>query len=99
MDRRDFIETVKSKLDDLDRQIAKMEANIKETGEAASERTSQALEDLRKYRSQMAEKLREAEAAGEDSWSRLEARATEAWDALSRGASDAVDRLRRTGTR
>lgn len=80
--RKGFIESLKSKLDDLDDRIDTLEQKGKEfQGEARKEYDKRLL-DLKEKRLHVDRKLDELRAAGEEKWQGLKIEAEHTWKAL-----------------
>ena len=81
--RRDqFINTLKTKLDELNEQIGKLEDRATEASGKVKERYKDQLEDVRAKRDQLEVKLKEVRAASESELERLKGEADHAWKAL-----------------
>lgn len=81
--RKNFIETLKGRLDDLDARIKKLELKGKEFEGEARKEYEKRLQDLREKRRHVDRKLDELRAAGEEKWQALKDEAEHTWKALS----------------
>lgn len=80
--RNEFIEKIKSGLDDLDQRIEELkQRGDKLEGEAKKEYENR-LHDLREKRRESQRKLDEVQAAGEEKWQQLKDEAEHAWKSL-----------------
>lgn len=81
-DRSEFIEKLKSRLDELDAKLDELERKGEQfEGQAAREYENR-LHDLRKRRREAKRKLDELRAAGDEQWQALKDEAEHAWKAL-----------------
>lgn len=81
-DRKEFIEWLKSRLDELDEKIDELDDRAEELGARARGEYHERLAELRGRRKELAHKLDEARAAGELHWQKLKREAEYTWDAL-----------------
>ncbi len=80
--RREFIERLKSQLDDIDAQMAKFEKRADELEGEARKEYEKRLNDLREDRRNAQRRIDEARAAGEERWQEIKDEAEHAWKAL-----------------
>lgn len=80
--RKGFIDNLKSKLDDLDARIKKLELKGKELQGEARKEYEKRLLDLQEKRRQVDRKMDELRAAGEEKWQALKGEAEHTWKAL-----------------
>ncbi|NDY95917.1 hypothetical protein [Wenzhouxiangella limi] len=80
--RDQFIETLKSRLDDLNSEMDKLEKKADEASGKAEERYEEQLADMREKRAEMEDKLKELRAASEAQFDKLKLEAEHAWKAF-----------------
>lgn len=80
--REQFIETLKSRLDDLNSEMDKLEKKADEASGKAEERYEEQLADMREKRAEMEDKLKELRAASEAQFDKLKLEAEHAWKAF-----------------
>jgi predicted nucleic acid-binding Zn-ribbon protein len=88
--RNEYVESLKSRLDALNADLAKWEAKAKTTKTDLRIEYEMQLEALRKHRETATEKLGELQASAGDAWKDLAAGADEAWTRMR----DAFDKAR-----
>ena len=85
--REQFIETLKSKLDDLNTEMDKLEKKAEDASGKAEERFEEQLAEMREKRDEMKSKLSELRAASEAQFDRLKLEAEHAWKAFQNSVS------------
>jgi len=85
--REQFIETLKSKLDDLNTEMDKLEKKAEDASGKAEERFEEQLAEMREKRDEMKNKLSELRAASEAQFDRLKLEAEHAWKAFQNSVS------------
>ena len=85
--RDEFIESTKKKLDDLNKEIDRLEDKAKDASGKAEKKYEEQLEDVRKKRTEMKRKLTELRNASEAQWDKLKLEAEHAWKALNNSFS------------
>lgn len=82
--RRDqFIESVKSKLDDLNAEIDRLEGKVNDASGEAKKKYQAQLEEVREKRTELKKKLTELRNASEAQWEKLKLEVEHAWKAFS----------------
>lgn len=86
--RRDqFIESLKTRLDELNSEISRLEGRAQEASGQAEETYRQQLEDIREKRAELEQKLGDLRAAGEAQFDKLKLEAEHAWKAFQNSVS------------
>ena len=80
--REQFIETLKSQLDDLNSEMDKLEKKAEEASGKAEERYEKQLAEMREKHEEMRHKLGELRAASEAQFDKLKLEAEHAWKAV-----------------
>jgi uncharacterized coiled-coil DUF342 family protein len=80
--RKEYVEQLKSKLDEWNVEIAKWEEKARGAKNDLTIDYEMKLEDLRKKREEAKVKLREIQASSEEAWKDLKAGADSAWAAM-----------------
>lgn len=94
MDRNDFVEKLKSSIDDWNAQIAEVQAQAEKAQSEARAKYHQQLEDLKKQRNEAQARLKEAQDASDKAWQDMQKGYMEAWDAIATSFKDAIGRFR-----
>ena len=85
--RDQFIETVKSKLDELNEEVDRLEQKAKEAGGDAEKKYREQLKDVRNKRDELKRKLNDLRAASEAQFEKLKLEAEHAWKAFQNSVS------------
>ena len=80
--REQFIETLKSKLDDLNSEMDKLEKKAQDASGKAEKRYEEQLDEVRAKRAEMKKKLSELRSASEAQFDRIKLEAEHAWKAF-----------------
>jgi len=79
--RKQYISSMKAKLDDLDQQIDKLEHRGEEVETSIKQEFNEQLDELRQRRAQASDKLNEIRNASEQEWQKLQDQLEHTWDA------------------
>lgn len=93
MDRHQYVDALKRKLDELDQEVDSLETRLRETSGELQARGRKALDDLRVTRLQLQDRLTELASTGDDAWQRLRLHLEASWDTLKTGLLAARDEL------
>ena len=85
--REQFIESVKTRLDELNNEIDRLEDKAREASGQAEEKYREQLEDIRAKRSELEQKLGDLRAASEAQFDKLKLEAEHAWKAFQNSVS------------
>lgn len=81
--REEFVENLKSKIDDWNSEIEQLEARGRESSEKAKQEIKVKLAELRSKRRRASEKLEEVESATSDAWESLKIGAMLVWEDIT----------------
>lgn len=87
IDRHEYVQKLKTKLDEWDREIDSMEARLKEAKGDAEHRARLALDDLKLTRAQLTQRVDELLTASDDAVQRIRLSFESAWDNVKNGLS------------
>ena len=93
-DRKQFIESMKTQLDNIDEKISEYESKMAEANDRAAKEYGDRLDELKQVRADAADSLEEARDKADSEWSAFRDRAERRWDKITRASSDAFARLR-----
>lgn len=93
MDRHQYVDTLKRKLDELDQEADALERRLRDAGGELQVRGRKALDDLRVTRLQLQDRLIELAGTGDDAWQRVRLHLDAAWDTVKTGLLAARDEL------
>ena len=93
MDRHQYVEALKRRLDELDQEVDSLESRLRDATGEFQVRGRKALDDLRVTRLQLQDRLAELASTGDDAWQRLRLHLDAAWDTLKTGLLAARDEL------
>lgn len=82
MNRKEYIESLKTQLDEWNAEIDKWESKVNEVQTSARKSYEDQLAEVRKYRDQLQGKLDEMREAGEERWTLLKEDADYVWHAF-----------------
>ncbi len=85
--REQFIENLKSKLDDLNEDIGRLEKKARDASGKAEKKYEEQLEDVREKRTELKHKLSEVRASSEAQFEKLKLETEHAWKALQNSFS------------
>jgi hypothetical protein len=85
--REQFIDSLKTRLDELNSEIASLEERAREASGQAEETYRQQLEEIREKRAELEHKLGDLKAAGEAQFDKLKLEAEHAWKAFQNSVS------------
>lgn len=92
--REEFVQKIKSKIDEIDAQISLLEAKAK--GAEADMRIKYAdeIKEMKEKRAETEEKLSKLKASSSDAWKELKAGLEEAWGVLDKSIKSAKERFK-----
>ncbi|GMG84641.1 hypothetical protein LNKW23_38570 [Paralimibaculum aggregatum] len=93
-DRKQFIESMKAQLDNIDEKISTYEKKMAEANERAASEYADRLDELRNIRADAAESLTEARDKADSEWAEFRDNAERRWNKITEASSDAFARLR-----
>jgi predicted nuclease with TOPRIM domain len=93
MDRHQYVDALKRKLDEVDQEVDALEGRLRDASGELQARGRKALDDLRVTRLQLQDRLAELATTGDDAWQRLRFHLDAAWDTLKTGLLAARDEL------
>lgn len=93
MDRHQYVEALKRKLDELDKEVDALEGRVRDASGELEVRGRKALDDLRATRLQLQDRMTELATTGDEAWQRLRLHLDAAWDTLKTGLLAARDEL------
>ncbi len=79
--RKQYINSMKAKLDDLDEQISKLEQRGEKIEDSLKQDYRDKLDELRQRRAQARDKLNEIRNASQEEWQKLQDQLEHTWDA------------------
>lgn len=82
--RNEYIANMKQQLDELDAEIARLEAKTQEAKGKAREKYEATLDNIRQEGQLVQDKLEAVKAAGEDEWETISAEVDNVWNAFKR---------------
>ena len=83
MSKRDkFIQDAKAQLDDLNKELARLEKNAAEVGQDVEDRYHDEVAKLREQSKKASAKIDEMKSAGEEQWNKLAGELTQVTDAM-----------------
>ena len=92
-DRQTMVSDIKSRLDEWNAQIDKLESEMKEASEDAKATYEAKLSELRQLRDRGEARLREMQEENESSWEQRQAEARRAWQDIKDGFQRALERV------
>lgn len=96
IDRHQYVEKLKAKLDQWDRDLDVLEARVRDTSGELRQRSQQALADLQATQRQLGERLNELVHTTDDAWQRIRLSLDAALDNVKSGLAAAREELRPT---
>lgn len=93
IDRHDYVQKLKAKLDEWDREIDTLETRLGEMKGDAEERARLALDDLKLTRQQLTDRVDELLSTTDDAWQHIRLSFENAWDNVKSGLSAARTEL------
>lgn len=93
MDRHEYVQKLKSKLDEWDREIDSLETRLKEVKGDAEQRARLALEDLKLTRAQLTQRVDELIDTSDDALQRIRLSLESAWENVKTGLSSAREEI------
>jgi chromosome segregation ATPase len=91
--RDEFIETLKSKIDEWNAEITRLEAKAQKAGAEAKERYAEQINEMRKFRDDAEARLNEIMGASHDTWEKRRGELEQAWHDIRDGFSRAWSRV------
>lgn len=89
IDRHEYLQKLKSKLDEWDREIDTLEHRLGDMKGEAEQRARLALDDLKLTRQQLTQRVDELLDTTDDAWQRIRLSVESAWDNVKSGLSAA----------
>lgn len=91
--RQEYIDKLKSKIDEWDKDIEQLEAKARQASEDARHKWESRKLELEEKRADMKGRLERLRNSADDTWSELKEEIDLAWDTLSKGIKDMKDKL------
>ncbi len=79
--RNEYIEKMKSRLDDLDEKIGELEQRGEKVEASIKKEFQEKLEELRQHREQLQAKLKQVRHTGEEEWDKVQNQVEHTWKA------------------
>lgn len=93
-DKDEFVERLKTQLDDWNAQITKMEAEARKAAADSKVQYEENLEKMRAQRDQAQQKLAELQKAGDSAWDDMRKGAEDMWATMEESFKKAMSRFR-----
>lgn len=93
MKREEFVETLKSQIDQWNSDISKLEAQMKDASGEMERHYAEAIAETSRYRAQAQERLAEGLKSSSDNWDRTRADMETAWKDIHEGFRKAWSRF------
>lgn len=93
MDRNEFVETLKSQIDQWNAEIAKAEAKMKDASGETERRYAEVIAETSRYRAEAQAKLAESLKHSTDHWEKTQSDVEAAWKDISDGFRNAWKRF------
>ena len=94
MERKDFVDRLKQKIDEWNNDIDHLEKQLQNASQHARIETEEKMAELRRYRDEAQARLDEARAQGEATWQAARARTEAAWSTLNENFRKVLDGAR-----
>ncbi len=91
--RKEYINSVESKLREWDAEIEKLEAKVQQAEAGAKAEYQKQLQKLRNQRADAEQKLKELQQAGEEAWDELKEGLEKSFDSLSSAVKAALNKF------
>ncbi|MBZ2187606.1 hypothetical protein K8B33_00715 [Alcanivorax sp. JB21] len=91
--RQDYIDKLKTKLDEWDKEIDKLEIKARQSNEDLRHQWEKRKLDLQEKRQDLSSRLEKLRNSADDTWGDLKKNMDETWDSVSRGIKDMKDKL------
>lgn len=85
IDRHHYVEKLKARLDEWDRELDVLEARLKETRCEAEQRSQKAMADLKQTRQQLGQRVDELVTTSDEAWQRIRLSVDTAWENVKSG--------------
>jgi chromosome segregation ATPase len=93
-DRDVYVEKMKTKIDEWNADLAKLEARSREANADMRLKYDEKIQELKGQRERAEEQMKELQRASEESWKRMRDGMESAWDEINRAFREAADRFR-----
>ena len=87
MNRDQFVEKLKSQLDEINEDVDALEARVEAAGDAVSKKYREQLDEAKAQRATAEQKLAGIRAAGDDAWEDLKGDAEHTWKAFKQSVN------------